>query len=242
MRGSGPALVLLQGQANNHRWWDLVRPDFTDTRTTITFDYRGTGDSPDTDAEYTTRQFALDAMTVLDYIGFARADVYGTSMGGRIAQIIAAEHPERVCKLILGCTAPGGPHSVERGQAVRHRLTAKGTELRDQLVDLMYTPGYRAAHPGPYGTLGDTAMTDAARRKHLRASDTHDGWTILPKITAPTLILHGTDDELTPFANAPLIAQRIPTSEVYVFHGARHAYFEECRPSASEVVRVFLRS
>ena len=105
----------------------------------------------------------------------------------------------------------------------------------------MYTPEYRRNHPGPYNTLGDPSMTDAARRRHLRASNDHDAWDVLPAVTADTLILHGTDDRLAPYANAELLANRIPGARLHPFEGARHAYFEECRPEASDIAMGFLR-
>lgn len=78
-------------------------------------DHRGTGrsDRPDTET-YSTRGFARDTVAVLDHAGIARAHVYGTSMGGRVAQWLGAEHAERVGRLVLGCTSPGGRHGIER--------------------------------------------------------------------------------------------------------------------------------
>ncbi|TVZ83224.1 alpha/beta hydrolase family protein [Streptomyces sp. BK340] len=95
-RGTGFPLVLLAGQANNHHWWDGLREDFHGTHSTITLDYRGTGASDKPQGGYSTRQFAEDVIAVLDHLGIERADVYGTSMGGRVAQWVAADHPERV--------------------------------------------------------------------------------------------------------------------------------------------------
>ncbi|NIH83664.1 alpha/beta fold hydrolase [Amycolatopsis granulosa] len=233
--GTGRPLVLLAGQANDHTWWDAVRGDFPYT---VTVDYRGTGASGKPDAPYSTPLLADDVIAVLDELGIERADVYGTSMGGRVAQWIAIRYPERVRRLVLGCTSPGGPHAVERSAEVRRALMRP--DARETLADLMYTPAWRATHPGPYRTLGDPAMPPHARRHHLRASDQHDAWDALPRISAPTLILHGDDDGLAPVANATLLAERIPDARVHVLPGARHGYFEECRPHASELVRGFL--
>ncbi|MCD9879736.1 alpha/beta fold hydrolase [Streptomyces guryensis] len=240
-RGDGHPLVLLAGQANNHHWWDGVREDFHATHSTITMDMRGTGTSDKPQGPYSTWQFADDVMAVLDGLGIQRADVYGTSMGGRVAQWVAARHPQRVQHLILGCTSPGGPHAVERDTSVRRALAQADPEAaRDALTDLMYSPAWRAAHPGPYTTLGDPDMPPHARRGHLLASNGHDAWDALPLITAPTLILHGNQDRLTPPDNLPLLAARIPDARTHVFPGARHAYFEECRAEAGALVTAFL--
>jgi 3-oxoadipate enol-lactonase len=241
-KGEGPALVLLSGQANNHHWWDSVRADFHATRRTITLDYRGTGDSDKPDEPYTTPGFAEDVVAVLDALGIERADVYGTSMGGRVAQWLGARHPERVRRLVLGCTTPGGAHGIERDRTISAALastdpaTAKAT-----LLDLMYTPAWLADHPhGPWYVLGDRDMPAYARRRHLLASRRHDAWDVLPDITAPTLVVHGTADRFNPAENAPLLAARVPDARLHLIPDARHAYFEEFREVASPLVLDFL--
>jgi 3-oxoadipate enol-lactonase len=239
--GAGAPLLLLSGQTGSHRWWTRVRSDFDAFRRVVTLDYRGTGDSDAPPGPYSTPGFADDAVAVLDDLGIVRADVYGTSMGGRVAQWLAVRHPERVRRLVLGCTSPGGPHAVERSAAVRRALADPDPAAAQRaLLDLMYTPGWLARHPEPYWTLGDPGMPRHARREHLRASNGHDAWDALPRITAPTLVLHGDDDALNPTANAPLLAGRIPGARLLLLPGARHAYFEEAREDATAAVREFL--
>lgn len=132
-------------------------------------------------------------------------------------------------------------HALFAREPRRVRLTPAGREaVRHTLLDLMYSPAWVADHPGPYGLLGDPDMTAHARRGHLRAGHEHDAWDALPAIVAPTLILHGSQDRLTPVANLSLLAARIPDARTHVFPGARHAYFEECRPAASALVAGFL--
>lgn len=241
LRGTGPVLVLLAGQANSHHWWDGVREDFHAVRSTLTLDYRGTGGSDAPDAPYRTELFAQDVITILDALDIDRADVYGTSMGGRVAQKLAAHHPERVRSLILGCTSPGGPHSIERSNDVRRSLaTTDPAAAQHALATLMYTPAWLSTHPGPHQTTGDPTMPTHARRRHLSASRTHNAWDDLPAIQARTLILHGTDDLLNPTPNAPLLAHRIPNAQMTLLPGARHAYFEEFRGVASRLVLGFL--
>jgi len=119
VEGSGPPLLLIAGQSNSSRWWSQVREDFSAHFTTIVTDHRGTGSSDKPDAPYSTRMFASDSVAVLADAGVGKAHVYGTSMGGRIAQWIAAGHGEHVDRLVLGCTSPGGQHSIERSKEVR---------------------------------------------------------------------------------------------------------------------------
>jgi pimeloyl-ACP methyl ester carboxylesterase len=241
VRGAGSPLVLLAGQSNSHRWWDPVRTDFEGAHRTITVDYCGTEASDKPDQPYSTKGFAEDVVAVLDSLKIERADVYGTSMGGRVAQWLAARHSGRVDRLVLGCTSPGGVHAVERDDRVRAALSSTDPAVaKATLLELMYTPTWLATHHGPFRTLGDPAMPAYARRRHRIASDRHDAWEVLPDITAPTLVLHGTDDVFNPTANAPLLTGRIPDARLKLIDGARHAYFEEFREVASPLVLDFL--
>ncbi|MFI6218878.1 alpha/beta fold hydrolase [Nocardia brasiliensis] len=239
--GAGTPLVLLAGQANNHHWWDGIRTDFETRYRTITLDWRGTGDSDKPDEPYSTAGFAADVVAVLDDLGIERAAVYGTSMGGRVGQWLAARHPDRVRALVLGCTSPGGRHSVERGPEIRQSLIQPdATAARRALLELMYTPEWLARTPGPFTTLGDPEMPAYAKRRHLVASNKHNAWEVLPEIGAPTLVVHGTEDRFNPVANAPLLAERIPHARMRLIPGARHAYFDEFRAVAGPLVLDFL--
>jgi len=231
--------VLLAGQSNNHAWWDPVRADFEASYRTITLDWRGTGDSDKPDEVYSTAGFADDVIAVLDDLRLPTAHVYGTSMGGRVAQWVAIKHPDRVVALVLGCTSPGAAHGYERSQEIRRAL-ADPDRTDAVLLDLMYTPGWLAANLGPYPVLGDVTMPSYAKARHLVASNRHDAWDGLPRIKAPTLVLHGSDDIFSPAANAQLLADRIPHARAQLIEGARHAYFHEFRSVAGPAVLDFL--
>ncbi|HET6738359.1 MAG TPA: alpha/beta fold hydrolase [Kribbella sp.] len=240
VRGEGQPLVLLAGQSNNHTWWDPILSDF-EGHQLITLDWRGTGDSDKPDEVYTTRGFAQDVVAVLDVLRLTTAHIYGTSMGGRVAQWLAIDAPERVDRLVLGCTSPGAAHGYERSQEIRKAL-ADPARTDSVLLELMYTPQWLARNPGPYYVLGDASMPPYAKGRHLVASNKHDAWDGLPSITAPTLILHGADDVFSPVANAQLLADRIPGARAEVIRGARHAYFHEFRAAASPAVLAFLHA
>ena len=242
VNGTGTdVLVLIAGQSNNHHWWDVPRLDFDDRFRTVVFDHRGTGRSDKPETGYSTRGFAGDVLAVLDDMGADAAHVYGTSMGGRVAQWFAVEHPARVRRLVLGCTSPGGAHGIERSAEVRRSLAQRdAAKARQALLELMYTPAWLATHHGPFATVGDRDMPPHARRGHFTASEEHDGWDALAKITAPALVVHGADDVFNPAANAPLIAERVPDARLHLIPGARHAYFEEFRDIAGPLVVDFL--
>jgi pimeloyl-ACP methyl ester carboxylesterase len=209
-----PALLLLQGQANSHDWWTGLRDLFEDQYRTVTFDYRGTGTTSADEGDWSTALFAADARLVLDRVEAPSAFVFGTSMGGRVAQMLALDSPEYVERLVLACTSPGGVIARERSQQVRKALAQGDAPARTTaLCNLMYTPAWfqqrRRSH-----LLGDPSMTARAQELHLRASGRHDAAARLRDIVAPTLVLHGDGDLLTPVANAQLIAERVPNCEV----------------------------
>ncbi|WP_433502523.1 alpha/beta fold hydrolase [Pseudonocardia halophobica] len=239
--GAGEPLVLLAGQANSHHWWDPIRADFAGFRT-IAVDTLVTGASTaPSGAEFSTRRFARDVVAVLDELGVARAHVYGTSMGGKIAQWLAVDHPGRVGALVLGCTTTGGPGAPVAGKDVVGPLAGPAPAAQRALAELMFTPAWLAAHPGPYSVLGDDGMSLPARRGHRRASADHDAREQVHSITAPTLVVHGSEDLFCPTENGEELAERIPGTAVHLIEGARHAYFEEFREEASPLVVRFLR-
>ncbi|MBE2315662.1 alpha/beta fold hydrolase [Solirubrobacter sp. CPCC 204708] len=240
VRGSddAPPLLLLPGQANSHRWWDGLREPFAERLRTITFDYRGTGETEASDGEWTTATFAEDAAAVLDEVGVARTAVYGTSMGGRIAQRLAIDQPGRVSALVLACTTPGGRHAIERSQEVRRMLAEPDRERRRaNLLELFYTDGRRESN-----LLGDPGLTPQAARRHLRVSASHDAWDGLPGITVPTLVLHGSEDRMAPVENARLLAHRIPAARLSITAGGRHGFFDEFAEAVTPEVVAFLRT
>jgi pimeloyl-ACP methyl ester carboxylesterase len=244
---AAPVLLLLSGQANSHHWWDGLREPLAGHFRTVTFDYRGLGGTrlgPESVPwrDWSASLFARDAVAVLDAVGAGAAHVYATSMGGRVAQRLAAEHPARVARLVLACTTPGGRHAVERGQEVRTALAQPDLAARRAaLLDLMYTPAYAAAHGATSRLLGARGLGDDARRGHLRVSARHDAWDLLPAVTARTLVLHGSDDRMAPVENAALLAGRIPGAELHVYDGMRHGFFDELRDRVGARVLSFLR-
>lgn len=242
-KGSGPTLLLLAGQANSHDWWTGLRDAFESTHTTLTFDYRGTGDTRAAEeGEWTTSSFAQDALHVLEAVGATTAHAYGTSMGGRVAQMLAATAPDRIGRLVLACTSPGGVIGSERSPDVRRALAQPDPEARTRaLLDLMYTPAWKG-HGSTSHLLGDPNMTPRARVLHLKASDSHDASGHLQRIVAPTLVLHGDDDLMAPVANAHVLHRAIPGSQLCVTPGGRHGFFDEFADDVSRRVLDFLRS
>jgi 3-oxoadipate enol-lactonase len=246
--GSGEPLMLISGQGTDHHSWDHVRDDFAASYRVIVMDHRGTGESdkPQEGAGYTTRRFAGDVLCVLDHAGVERAHVYGISMGGRIAQWLAIDHPNRVGALVLGGTTPGNAHGVRRPPDV-DRIMANRPQDPERAIrfylDPFVSPAWAEKHP-EYVAAARHKVTHPiprhAQRFHYQASEGHDAWAQLPNILAPTLVIHGSEDRVNPTANAQLLASRIPKAELHLVQGGRHAYYEEFRQEASQVVLDFL--
>src|SRR5437667_1442815 len=111
--GKGPPLLVLNGFAATSADWD---PSFIDgllasSNDLILLDHRGIGSSTDDGKAFDVAQLASDAAHVIETLGFERGSVLGWSMGGFIAQTLALQHPDRVNKLILLSTDPGGPEA-----------------------------------------------------------------------------------------------------------------------------------
>ncbi len=240
--GDGPPLLLISGLASDRSAWSGAREVLAAHHRVVTLDHRGTGDSDKPEAPpYSTRGFASDAIAVLDHARVARAHAYGVSMGGRIGQWLAIDHPGRVGALILGCTTPGNAHGVRRPAHV-DPILAGGDPQR--LLSFMVAEEWAAANrrflDEQAGWLFAPTVPPHARRLHYLASESHDAWDRLPEITAPTLVIHGSDDEINVPANASLLASRIPGAELHLIAGARHIYFWDHAEEAHRVVREFL--
>ncbi len=235
------------GQGSDHHGWDLVRDDFTARYRVIVFDHRGTGQSDKpTEPPYSTKGFAADAIALLDHLQIPRAHCYGISMGGRVCQWLAIDYPERVGAVVLGCTTPGNAHGIARPPEVNARMANRPSDPEEAmrfLAEQMVTPGWLANHPEYVELLRKRALNPIpgfAQRLHFAASEAHDSWDRLPEIAAPVLVIHGTDDNINPTANAPLLADRIPGAELRLIEGGRHGYFIEFREEASPAVLDFL--
>jgi pimeloyl-ACP methyl ester carboxylesterase len=245
--GSGEPLLLISGQGGDHTNWDFARDDFAARYRVIVFDHRGTGQSDKPrEPQYTTRGFARDAIAILDHLGIDRAHAYGVSMGGRICQWLGIDFPNRIGALVLGCTTPGNPHGIRRPPDVDAQMANRPTDPEKRLrflLEQMVTLTFAASHPDYVEAMRRRVanpIPDFAQKLHYLASEGHDTWDLLPTITAPTLVIHGSNDLINPTANAPLLAGRIPGAEIHIVEGGRHGYFIEFREEASRVVIDFL--
>jgi pimeloyl-ACP methyl ester carboxylesterase len=114
-----------------------------------------------------------------------------------------------------------------------------------RLLPYLVSLAWAASHPELLAELvaaaRDRPVPPYARRLHYLASEGHDAWDLLPTIEAPTLVVHGSEDLVNVAANAPLLVEGIPGAVLHIIiAGARHDYFWENRPEASQRVLDFL--
>lgn len=252
VEGEGPPLLMIMGwmgQANvwGERFLHQLRPHFQ----IIRFSNRGTGQTDKPSGDVTIALMAGDAAGLLQEMGIQRAHVLGISMGGMIAQELALNHPQAVRGLVLGCTNCGPAHSVAERAEVRARLEQSQAlapmELLRQLLTTAVAPeflrtatgefwggiaaGWMAA-PTPWETIG----------RHFQAIQSFDTYDRLPRIQAPTLIVHGDQDLLVPVENAEILGERIKNSRAEILPGAGHMFFWEKPEESAGAIVEFLSS
>ena len=236
-RGAGdPPLLLIAGIPAIADDWDALAEPLSATRRVIAYDNRGSGRSPVTPRPYTTRQLAADAVGVVDRLGIARAHVFGMSMGGIVAQEVALGWPDRVDRLVLGCTHAGVEHATPqpretaRAFAMRtgdwgERMSALAPHALARDVDPAFLRAFIAKKSGD-------VQDDEGYRAQIAAVLAHDTDDRLPGISAPTLVITGDNDRVIPGASSEVLAERIPNAHLEVIGGAGHLFFLE-RPAAT---------
>lgn len=230
--GAGAPVLLVMGLGMSATGWWRTVPVLAERFRVLAFDNRGVGRSDRPPGPYTVADLADDAVAVLDAAGERRADVYGISLGGMIAQELALNHPERVHRLVLGATTPGGSRAVRADPETlaffERRAAMPAHEAVWASVPYNYAPTTRRQHgeriaqdieqrlrfpiePGPY-------------QAQLAAALTHDALDRLGCIDCPTLVVHGEEDVMVAPANADLLAQAIPGAQLLRAVGAAHLY------------------
>jgi pimeloyl-ACP methyl ester carboxylesterase len=245
--GEGQPLLLIPGLGARSSVFDPVIPDLSRRQRVITFDPRGLGESGN-GGDITLANMALDAVVVLDAAGVANAAVFGASMGGLIAQHVVVNHPERVARLILAATQPGGGHAVAANPADQAALLGKGARTPEDAYRLactvLYSPQFQRTHEAFIeDQIRERARKPARPRvfsAQFNAMAQPDGsFQRLTGVSAPTLVLHGTDDVVSPYENARILARQIPGAVLRPFDGCGHLFFHERPAETARVIAEF---
>ena len=231
-------MLLLNGQGADHRMWDRLVPALSARHRLVALDPRGIGrsDTP-RGPQYTTRELAADAVAVLDDAGVATAHVMGFSMGGRVAQWLAVDHPERVGRWCWPAPVRAtGTAGRERRRSTTSWPLPPASPCAGPWAALMYHPRFLASALAHGDLYQPARVPPHVQAQQLAASRAHDAWDELPAVTAPTLVLHGTDDDLNPTANAALLAGRVPGARLHLVEGGRHGFYDEFRDETTTAV------
>ena len=228
-------------------WWRTVPVLAAAGLRVLTFDNRGVGRSARPAGPYTVAQMAGDAVAVLDACELERAHVYGISLGGMIAQEIALLHPERINRLVLGATTPGGAAAKRADDATldffQRRAQMSAEEAVWASVPFNYGAGTREHHADRIGADITHRLRYPIESEpyaaQLAAGLAHDTVDRLPQVKAPTLVVHGTEDRMVPVENAEILAELIPQARLRVLPGAGHLYPTD-EPEADRHVASFL--
>jgi 3-oxoadipate enol-lactonase len=252
--GEGTPFLFLSETACDGAVWKIYQvPEFARDHCVIIFDYRGTGLSGKPSAKYNTDMFADDAAAVMDHLGLEGAVVCGHSMGGRVAQLLALDHPRKVSKLILASS--GAAHPGETGIPLRiaKEMVEMGYEkyVREHTIVVGWTETYAKQHMDLIEKYLKVRMANLCPVefyfRHVLARQAHDTSGRLKGINVPTLIFVGDDDhfvvsDMSHRAGADVLAKGIPNSKLVVLPGERHSYFYTEPEKVHGIMRDFLKS
>lgn len=234
-RGSGEPLLLIQGMGGHHRSWGepfLGRLD--DRFDVVVYDHRGIGTSTDVPGRFTIGDLADDAGALLDVIGWSDAHVMGISLGGMVAQELALRHAEQVRTLVLGCTYAGGEGSLLGAPGPLRMLEAMNTGDAALATRTAYEVNLSQAFrsdEGHFERFAAMALTVnvsvSTVLRQAQAAFLHDASARLAQITAPTLVVHGTADDMIVAANGDHVAGLIAHSRLERLDGVGHLLWWE---------------
>lgn len=241
--GHGPPVLLINGLAADTGMWAPLEAALPGFRL-ISFDAPGAGRSPAPLVPTSIARVARLATRVLDTVGVDRADVIGYSMGGIVAQQLAADAPDRVRRVVLAGTTcglgaiPGAPLAM-----LAMLVPARYLSPRVYSRTIGGIVGGPARHDRAIGAdlLGLRARV--SMRGYLGQMMSLGRWTGLPllaRIPHPTLVVSGDDDPLAPLANAMLLTRLLPQARMVVAPAEGHLLFVSAQSPVVGPIRDFL--
>src|SRR5215218_9104776 len=227
-----PVVFLTHLAAVLDNWDPRVVDGIAAKHRVITFDNRGVGASSGS-TPTTIAQMARDAVTFIRALGFDQVDLFGFSMGGMIAQVIAHEQPQLVRKMIIAGTGPAGGDGIEKVTRISYLDTARGLLTRRDPKEFLFftrTPNGRGAAKEFLARLEertndrDKAISVGSFRAQLKAIHR---WgqqqpADLASIHQPVLVMNGESDRMVPTKNSVDLDRRLPTSWLVLYPDAGH--------------------
>ncbi len=248
-RGEGPRVMFVNGSGATLAGSGPMLQTFTGFDL-LAHDQRGLGRTSIPDGPYTMADYAADAAALAESVGWSTYRVVGVSFGGMVAQELAVTFPDRIERLALVCTSPGGP---DRASYPLHELATKPADERAaiglRILDTRFTPEWLAEHDNDRmlaqvmadrGKVEKSADVLRGEALQLAARSRHDVYDRLANITCPTLVASGRYDGIAPLSNGEAIAAQIPDADLRVYEGG-HAFFYQDRRAFPDIVN-FLRT
>lgn len=237
---NGPPVLMLNSLGTDLRLWDPILPHLTDYRV-IRMDTRGHGLSDAPDTNYALSSLTEDALGLVEHLGLTRLSIMGVSLGGMMAQAMAAAAPELVDRVVLSNTAQKmGTLRLwaERIDAVR---TGGVASIAEAILDRWFAPDFR--HGDNIG-LWRNMLTRTPAQGYagccaaLAAADLSD---TAPRIACPALVIGGSADGASPPENVRTLAGAIPGATYQEIDGAGHLPMAETPDRFATLVRDFLK-
>jgi pimeloyl-ACP methyl ester carboxylesterase len=227
-----PVIFLTHLAAVLDNWDPRVVDGIAAEHRVITFDNRGVGASGGSTPK-TIQEMATDAVAFIRALGFDQVDLFGFSMGGMIAQVIAQEEPQLVRKMIIAGTGPAGGEGIDKVTRISYLDTARGLLTRHDPKEFLFftrTPNGRGAARDFLARLEertddrDKDISVSSFRAQLKAIHR---WgkqepTDLSGIHQPVLVANGESDKMVPSQNTVDLARRLPNSQLVMYTDAGH--------------------
>ncbi len=240
-------VVWIHGLGIDHRVWGLQMPRFTPHFRCLVFDNRDAGQSDRSPGSYTIKTMADDAIGLMDALAIDAAHIVGLSMGGAIAQELAIAHPARVKRLVLVSTYAS---SDRRGADVLNSFALMRARFSREEYARATTPWVFTHQdylvPGLVEAVTTRFLEDPyflpadVYARQVEAALSHFTEDRLSRITAPTLIVTGDDDVLTPIRFAKTLHEQTPGAKLAVIPGGGHAVILTHAGEFNRLVLAFL--
>lgn len=245
---SAPTVAFVCGIFYAHWMWNWQKDRLAEDFEVVVWDNRGAGNSAVPDGPYTMEQMAGDLEAILEDLERESVHVVGASMGGMIALQYGLTY-DRAATLSLLCTSHGGPDAVPIPPETQQRMYSVPDDL-DQREAIRYrmspamTDEFESEKEKTIEQIVDwrleTDAPPAAQQAQGQAVEAFDVSDRLGEIDVPTLIMHGTADQVLPVENGRQLHDGIPESELELMEGDSHLFFIEQADEVADRLRRFL--
>lgn len=238
--GTGLPIVFVTGLSGRSIYWGSQVLAFSSAYQTVTFDHRGIGASEGL-PPYSVEQWAADTLRLMDHLKLKRVHLVGHSTGGAIAQVLAADRPDRVASLVLGGTWARPDARFNRLFTFRKRVLHEmdSDAYEDFGLTLTMPAGVPPATEPPRG-VGHTPRDIVAAR--IDALLAYDAGQRLRRIRSPTLVVAAGDDVLVPRHLSEIIAGEISGARLFIFERGGHHFPQTQADAYNNLLLEFFRS